>query len=119
MLAPEFPKNAAELRPDLLTRVLSERHLWKAQSILASEPTTLLHGDTHFGNSYLLPGGRVGLLDWQLLNRGRWSHDVTYLLVTALDIESRRAHERELIGHHLDRLTAALEDLETFAALAD
>lgn len=145
------------------------RHLWKAQSILASEPTTLLHGDTHFGNSYLLPGGRVGLLNWQLLNRGRWSHDVTYLLVTAIDIESRRAHERELIGYYLDRLrsagvecapepdaawlayrqtaiwgfvlgwmicptenygeailsanldrlTAALEDLETFAALAD
>jgi aminoglycoside phosphotransferase (APT) family kinase protein len=81
-------------------------HLWKAQALLASEPTTLLHGDTHLGNTYLLPNERVGLLDWQLLNRGRWSHDVTYLLVTALATEFRREHERELLAHYLDRLRA-------------
>ena len=80
--------------------------LWTAQQILESEPTTLLHGDTHFGNTYLLPGDRVGLLDWQLMNRGRWSHDVTYIMVTALDIESRRRHERDLIAYYLDRLSA-------------
>lgn len=81
--------------------------LWNAQRILASEPTTLLHGDTHFGNTYLLPGDRVGLLDWQLMNRGRWAHDVTYIMVTALDIEYRRRHERDLLAYYLDRLGAA------------
>src|SRR3546814_4390403 len=30
---------------------------------------TLLHGDTHLGNTYLLPDGRGGLLDWQLMVR--------------------------------------------------
>jgi hypothetical protein len=80
--------------------------LWNAQKILASEPTTLLHGDTHLGNTYLLPGDRVGLVDWQLMNRGRWSHDVTYLMVTALDIEHRRRHERALLAYYLDRLKA-------------
>ncbi len=80
--------------------------LWKAQRILASEPTTLLHGDTHFGNSYLLPGDRVGLLDWQLMIRGRWAHDVTYMMMTALDIEFRRRHERDLLAYYLDRLRA-------------
>ena len=81
--------------------------LWNAQAILESEPSTLLHGDTHFGNTYLLPGDRVGLLDWQLMIRGRWSHDVTYLMLTALDIEDRRRHERDLLAYYLDRLKSA------------
>jgi hypothetical protein len=81
-------------------------HLWKTQALHASEPTTLLHGDSHFGNTYLLPGDRVGLLDWQLMGRGRWSLDVSYLLATALDIESRRSLERELLAHYLERLRA-------------
>jgi hypothetical protein len=49
--------------------------LWKVQGILDSEPTTLLHGDTQIGNPYLL--------------------------VTALDPEERRKHERDLIAIHL------------------
>ncbi len=80
--------------------------LWKAQAILDSEPTTLLHGDTHFGNTYLLPGDRVGLVDWQLMNRGRWSHDVSYILITALDTETRRRRERDLLAYYLERLRA-------------
>jgi len=92
------------------------RYLWKAQAILDSEPSTLLHGDTHFGNTYLLPGGRVGLLDWQLMNRGRWSHDVTYILMTALDTSYRRQHERDLLAYYLEQLRAhgveAVPDME-------
>src|SRR3546814_12383430 len=34
-------------------------------------PQTLLHGDTHLGNTYLLPGSGGGLLDWQLMEIGR------------------------------------------------
>ncbi len=78
--------------------------LWKAQEILDSEPATLLHGDTHLGNTYLLPNGRAGLLDWQLMNRGQWAHDVTYLLVTALDTDVRRKCERDLLDHYLEQL---------------
>ena len=40
------------------------------------------------------------------MNRGQWAHDVTYLLVTSLDTNFRRKHERELIDHYLDRLRA-------------
>jgi hypothetical protein len=78
--------------------------LWKVQEILASEPTTLLHGDPHIGNTYLLPDGTGGLLDWQLMVRGRWAHDLTYALTTGLDTKSRRSHERELIAYYLDEL---------------
>ena len=80
--------------------------LWHAQKIIDSEPSTLLHGDTHLGNTYVLPGARVGLLDWQLMNRGRWSHDVTYILMTGLEIETRRRDERELLAFYLDGLAA-------------
>jgi hypothetical protein len=69
-------------------------------------PHTLLHGDTHIGNTYLLPDGRGGLLDFQLTVRGHHMHDVNYLITTALSIGTRRSHERELLAFYLDRLQA-------------
>src|SRR3546814_4086106 len=60
-------------------------------------PQTLLHGDTHLGNTYLLPGSGGGLLDWQLMVRGYHIHDVNYLITTALPIGERRAQERDLL----------------------
>lgn len=81
--------------------------LAKVQRQHTAAPTTLLHGDPHLGNTYLLPGERGGLLDWQLMMRGSWAHDVTYLLVTALDRDTRRAHQRELLGEYLEELRLA------------
>ena len=78
--------------------------LWRVQRQHTEAPTTLLHGDPHLGNTYLLPGDLGGLLDWQLMMRGSWAHDVTYFIVTALDPETRRTHQRELLGGYLDRL---------------
>jgi Ser/Thr protein kinase RdoA (MazF antagonist) len=56
--------------------------LWKAQQVLAAGPQTLLHGDPHIANTYLLPDQGGGLLDWQLMVKGRWAHDFSYLLIT-------------------------------------
>lgn len=81
--------------------------LWQVQRQHTVGPTTLLHGDPHLGNTYLLPGERAGLLDWQLMVRGRWAHDVTYILITALDPEVRRSHQRDLLAEYLDRLASA------------
>lgn len=64
---------------------------------LADAPHTLLHGDAHIGNCYVLPGDQVGWLDWQVVRRGHWSQDVGYFLIGALTVEDRRAHERELL----------------------
>ena len=72
--------------------------------LLQSGPRTLLHGDTHVGNSYVLPDGTSGLLDFQLLVKGNWCIDVTYYLITALDIETRRQHEAELLDYYLTEL---------------
>ena len=91
--------------------------LWQVQRRHCQAPTTLLHGDPHLGNTYLLPGGRGGLLDWQLMMRGSWAHDVTYLMVTALDPKVRRAHQLDLLGEYLDRLAAAgVNDVPSLSA---
>ena len=78
--------------------------LWKAQQILAAGPQTLLHGDPHIANTYLLPEQRGGFLDWQLMLKGRWAHDFTYLLVTGLCAEDRRKNERDLLDFYLGEL---------------
>ncbi len=80
--------------------------LWAVQASHTDDPTTLLHGDPHIGNTYLLPGDTGGLLDWQLMVRGSWAHDVTYLLVTGLDTDTRRAHQHDLLAEYLDLLGA-------------
>ncbi len=77
---------------------------WTAQARLLNGPQTLLHGDTHVGNTYVLPDGRSGLLDFQLLVRGHWCIDVTYYLVTALSTPERQAHERDLLAGYLQAL---------------
>jgi len=79
----------------------------RVQAHQARLPRTLLHGDTHAGNTYRLPDGTGGLVDWQLSVRGFCLHDVTYLLITALTVEQRRRHERELLAYYLDALRAA------------
>ncbi len=75
-----------------------------AERLLEAAPCTLLHGDSHIGNTYLLPDGTAGLLDWQLQVRGCWAHDVVYLLSTALDPDVRRAEGRDLLRRYLDAL---------------
>ena len=68
-------------------------------------PQTLLHGDTHVGNVYMLPDG-PGLLDWQLMVRGYCMHDVNYLITTALPVNLRREHEQGLLQGYLSQLSA-------------
>ena len=70
-------------------------------------PSTVIHGDTHVGNCYLLPGGGGGVLDWQLTRTGNWGNDVGYTLMTALDVEERRKGEEDLLRLYLDELRAS------------
>jgi hypothetical protein len=93
-----------------------EAAFWALQDLVAAEPVTLLHGDPHPRNTYLLPDGSVGLLDWQLVRQGSWVHDVGYALIGALPPTSRRDHERELLDNYRGRLldggVTALPDRE-------
>jgi len=71
-------------------------------------PHTLIHGDSHMGNTYGLPddgtGPRAGIYDWQNIHKMNGLRDVAYYVTQALSPESRRAHERELIEIYLDAL---------------
>lgn len=71
---------------------------------LSRKPMTLLHGDAHIGNTYLLPDGTVGFLDWQVVRRGNWSQDACYFLISSLNEEDRRDAEVQLINSYLDAL---------------
>jgi aminoglycoside phosphotransferase (APT) family kinase protein len=67
---------------------------------------TLLHGDAHLGNWYVTGAGKMGLCDWQCVAVGHWSRDLAYALASALEVEQRRAWERELVALYLDESTA-------------
>jgi len=66
----------------------------------ARAPRTLIHGDPHAGNLFF-DGDEVGLFDWQVVQVGPGLRDVSYFLVSSLDTEFRRTHERELLEHYL------------------
>ncbi|WP_081290259.1 GNAT family N-acetyltransferase [Mycobacterium asiaticum] len=75
--------------------------IWKPYiETLTNSPQTLLHGDPHIGNTYVLPSGEVGFLDWQVARRGNWSLDLGYFLQGALTTEDRRSSERGLLEEY-------------------
>jgi hypothetical protein len=67
---------------------------------------TVIHGDTHVGNTFLDADGHPGLVDWQLVQRGLWCMDVAYAIASALEPGQRAAAERDLLRHYLDCLAA-------------
>jgi hypothetical protein len=84
--------------------------LWtRYVGLLAREPVTLLHGDAHIGNTYVLPEGDVGFLDWQVARRGNWSQDVGHFLAGSVTTEVRRKHERSMLDAYRGELGLALD----------
>ncbi len=88
--------------------------IWKPYiRTLTTSPSTLLHGDPHIGNTYVLPDDEVGFLDWQVARRGNWSLDLGYFLQGALTVEDRRRSERDLLAEYRDALGLPTEQLPT------
>jgi hypothetical protein len=69
-------------------------------------PQTLLHGDSHLGNTFRRADGRSGLLDWQVVFSGPGIREVTYFIAGGLPVELRRSHELELLRCYLEVLAA-------------
>jgi hypothetical protein len=67
-------------------------------------PRCFLHGDAHVGNTYTEKDGSVGILDWQMICKGYWAHEIGYFLASSLDVPDRRAAERDLLSHYLTEL---------------
>lgn len=70
-----------------------------------THPRTLLHGDSHIGQTYITDDGRMGLTDWQATMQGGWGYDFAYLVGSACEPEDRRDWDRELLELYLERLT--------------
>ncbi len=88
------------------------RYIGSLTATLASPPT-LLHGDPHIGNTYVLPTGHVGFLDWQMVRRGSFSLDLGYFVQGALTIEDRRHAERDLLAEYRDALRLPADEMPT------
>ena len=83
--------------------------LWKgtqrALEIATRElPRTLLHGDSHVGQTYITSDGRMGWADWQVVMKGGWAYDFAYFVSSACEPEDRREWDRELLELYLERL---------------
>ncbi len=89
--------------------------LWVANvTTLANGAQTLLHGDAHIGNTYVLPNGQSGFLDWQVVRRGNWVQDLGYFMVGSLTIADRRQHERHLLELYRDALQLPASELPSW-----
>ena len=69
-------------------------------------PTTICHGDFRADNLLFDDTAegvdRVAVLDWQISYRGPAVSDVTYLLCQSMDVDDRRAAERDLLRRWYD-----------------
>ena len=70
------------------------RFIWEnfqaATAVVDEGPHTVLHGDSHPGNTFFRDD-RAGLLDWQVVRRGHPARDLAYTLVHGMTTDDRRA----------------------------
>ncbi|WP_344871997.1 phosphotransferase [Allokutzneria multivorans] len=102
-------KRARSVIPDALIPLQDKlyRGLERSLTIASEGPLTLLHGDSHVGNTYRTSAGRMGFTDWQIVMRGSWAFDFAYTVNSGLDLANRRAWARELLEFYLERLAEA------------
>ncbi|KAI8962782.1 kinase-like domain-containing protein [Daldinia sp. FL1419] len=65
---------------------------------------TLLHGDTHMGNTYFTADGHIRFLDWSAFHFASCFHDLVYFVSTMMTVEDRRTHEMEILDYYLSTL---------------
>jgi hypothetical protein len=102
-MVPRIVRTSPELVPDA-GRAIVDDYLGVVGRLDEGDHT-VLHGDPHPGNCYFLDG-RAGLLDWQVLRRGNPIRDVAYHVIIALDPETRRAAEHDLLDRYREELAA-------------
>lgn len=67
-------------------------------------PSTVLHGDSHLGNTFSYSDGGAGLFDWQLVFSGHGLRDFAYFLLSAIDEDDRKLHEKSIFNLYIDTL---------------
>lgn len=110
LLTPSVMKMSAKrLSASTTIPIESGRYLWenfgRVTAVVDSGPHTVLHGDSHPGNTYIRDG-RAGLLDWQVVRRGHPARDLAYAIVLGTPVADRHAVERELLDSYRRALAA-------------
>lgn len=101
---PEAPKLPEPLtHRERVKRALFE--MWRLDDL--DDQRSLVHSDAHMGNTFSLPDGRVGFIDWQALAIAPSMDDVSNIIGGSLSVEDRRSHERTLLRHYLEVLAAS------------
>lgn len=111
LLTPALMKMSARKLADRTTiPIESGRFIWEnyqaATHLVDAGTHTVLHGDSHPGNTYFRDG-RAGLLDWQVVRRGHPARDLAYTLVLGLPTADRRVAERDLLDVYCKALSSA------------
>jgi hypothetical protein len=90
--------------PDTLREVPAHLADWL---LTRPERFSVIHGDYRPDNLMFPPhGAGVSAVDWQTLALGLPGRDIGYFLATSLEVEDRRAHERELVAAYHEALLA-------------
>jgi len=100
--------------PEMRSRERIRSALYRLWESNTQGPCCILHGDLHLGNCYFDVDGTPGLLDWQGDTRGCWAHDFTEFLLTTLEVDARRNHERPLLEFYLQQLGSHGVDAPSF-----
>ncbi|MCV7346297.1 phosphotransferase family protein [Mycolicibacterium rhodesiae] len=83
------------------------RYIWEnfptVVELIDSGPHTVLHGDSHPGNTFFR-NGHAGLLDWQVVRRGHPSRDLAYAIVLGTPVVDRGTVEHELLDTYRNAL---------------
>jgi len=75
-------------------------HTEAVNDLLDSGPRTLIHGDSHLGNTFV-DGDEVGLLDWACIALGPGLRDFAYYVCNSLPVKRRQRDEGALLRRYL------------------
>ncbi|MCP4904480.1 MAG: aminoglycoside phosphotransferase family protein [bacterium] len=78
-------------------------HTEALNELLDAGPKTLIHGDSHLGNTFV-DGDQVGLLDWACTAHAPGIRDFSYYICNSVPTERRQRDERALLRRYLEGL---------------
>jgi aminoglycoside phosphotransferase (APT) family kinase protein len=100
---------------------LGER-ITRLMESIAEGDMTIAHGDYRLDNLFFGGEGsdyELAVLDWQSPNQGWGAYDIAYFLYSNLDVETRRAHEMDILREYHETLLANGVRNYSFESLVD
>lgn len=101
------PDVYADLVPDgfLDRAAFIPRRRREVAALIEAYSDTLIHGDTHAGNLCFIDDRPI-FFDWQVASKGPGLKDLTYFTSLSLDVEDRRAADKDLVRIYLGAFNA-------------